>query len=284
LPETSIGTDSLLAKSASDLSPDDINTVFIEVILPLALPNTFTYRVPNNLIDQVEIGKRVEVQFGKQKVYSALVATIKNTPPKDYQVKYINTVLDETPIVTESQLQFWQWIAEYYMCTIGEVMNAALPSGLKLSSETRILMNPDFDIDHEGRILDDKEFMVAEALDLQEELSIKDISAILNIKTVYPIVKSLLQKKVVIVEEELIEKYKPKVVSYIGLAEEYKDTGPSFNVLALGAVQTEMLEKAFPDFKAPTTALEIADYIFNFALNGNKHYNGKLLQVSNSTP
>ncbi|UOB18521.1 SDR family NAD(P)-dependent oxidoreductase [Abyssalbus ytuae] len=68
------------------------------------------------------------------------------------------------------------------------------------------------------------------------------------------------------------------------LAEEYKETGPSFNVLALGAVQTEMLSEAFPGYKAPLTALEMAKYIFDFALTGNKYYNGKLLQVSSSTP
>ncbi|MFH4967016.1 SDR family oxidoreductase [Gaetbulibacter sp. M240] len=68
------------------------------------------------------------------------------------------------------------------------------------------------------------------------------------------------------------------------LAEEYKESGISFNVLALGAVQTEMLEEAFPGYQAPTTALEMAEYIFEFSLKGNKYYNGKLLQVSNSTP
>ncbi|NDF36080.1 MAG: hypothetical protein EB154_09625 [Nitrosopumilaceae archaeon] len=105
----------------------------------------YTYRVPNVLFEDVAVGKRVIVQFGKTRVYSALVQSIHNQPPAEYEAKYINSVLDESPLISQEQLNFWQWMSEYYMCSLGDVMSAALPAPFKLASESTIILNPEFD-------------------------------------------------------------------------------------------------------------------------------------------
>ena len=117
-------------------------TLFADVILPLPLPKLYTYRIPFEMNDEVLIGARVIVQFGSKRVLSCIVADIHDQAPADYQAKYILDVLDDTPIVTVPQLKLFKWIADYYMCTLGEVINAALPSALKLSSESRIQLHP----------------------------------------------------------------------------------------------------------------------------------------------
>src|SRR5271154_4490386 len=109
-------------------------TLFVEVILPLAIAKNYTYRVPYEMNSAVMPGKRVVVQFGKSKLYTAIIISIGTLAPEKYEAKYIIEVLDDRPVVTHEQLIFWQWLAEYYMCNVGEVMNAALPSALKLAS------------------------------------------------------------------------------------------------------------------------------------------------------
>lgn len=139
--------------------------MFADVILPLALERNYTFGIPVELQDKVKQGCRVEVQFGKRKIYSGIVKTIHAVKPEYYEVKPIRNLLDEEPIVTSAQLKFWEWMASYYMCTEGEVMNAALPSHLKLVSETYIVLNEDIEID--SLSLSDDEFMVVEALQVK---------------------------------------------------------------------------------------------------------------------
>ena len=122
----------------------DRETLFVEVILPLAIAKNYTYRVPYEMNDSVAVGKRAVVQFGKSKLYTAIIASIGKLAPEKYEAKYLIEVLDDRPVVTSDQLRFWQWMSEYYMCTLGEVMNAALPSALKLASETKIVLNKVF--------------------------------------------------------------------------------------------------------------------------------------------
>jgi len=193
-------------------------TKFADVILPLAIPRLYTYRVPYELNDQLTVGQRVVVQFGRSKLFAALVRQIHETAPAQYQAKYIDSILDPEPIVNETQFALWDWISSYYLCTIGEVMIAALPSGLKLTSETRLVLNPSFDEDYSN--LSDQEFLITEALEVQQVLSIQDVGNILDRKTVYPIIKALIEKGVILIEEELKERYTPKVVSYVRLNEE----------------------------------------------------------------
>ncbi|MBT5402569.1 MAG: primosomal protein N' [Crocinitomicaceae bacterium] len=194
-------------------------TQFVDVILPVAVPKLYTYRVPVELTGFVISGQRVIVEFGKRKRYSAIIRKVHGVAPMAYQAKYIEAILDPLPIVTEDQFKFWEWIATYYMCTIGEVMLAALPSALKLASETRIVSNPDFNRDYQQ--LTDSEYLIVEAIEIRNVLSLLEISEILDQKTVYPLIKSLLEKKAVLVEEELINKYKPKIDKYVRLTADY---------------------------------------------------------------
>jgi len=146
-------------------------SIFVDVILPLAVPNLFTYRVPFDLNDSVEVGKRVIVQFGKKKLYSGIIHSYHETPPKNYEAKYVDSILDEYPIVNQEQLKFWKWISTYYLCTIGEVMNAALPTGLKLVSKTKIILNKAVEIDVKS--LSEKEYLIIEALEISSILKHK---------------------------------------------------------------------------------------------------------------
>jgi len=180
---------------------------FAEVILPLALPQNFTYRIPPHQLDDIAVGKRVIVQFGKRKLYTALVFEIHQNAPVDFEPKDILEIEDELPVVTRAQLDFWRWMANYYLCSMGEVMTAALPSGLKLESETVVLRNLGKKVDDEE--LNDHEFLVVEALDQKSELSIGEIADITNLKNPLKIIQLLLGKRYVVLKEEIKGGYKP---------------------------------------------------------------------------
>ena len=190
-------------------------TLFVDVILPLAVPNLYTYRVPYDWNDFIIPGQRVVVQFGKGKLYSALVRVVHENPPKQYTAKYIESILDEEPIVNQKQFELWDWMCKYYMCTIGDVMVAALPGGLKLSSETKVLLNADYQLSSNKSQLSEKEHLIVDALDLRNVLSLNEISEIIEQKTVYPVIKGLIEKGIVVIQEELKEKYKPKIETFL---------------------------------------------------------------------
>lgn len=194
-------------------------TLFAEILLPLPVPGAFTYRVPFEMNDEIEVGRRVVVQFGKNKIYTGLVKTVHERVPQGFVPKYVLAILDPTPIINQLQFKFWDWIANYYMCFPGEVMNVALPSALKLASETRIVQNPDFNGD--TSILNDKEYLIAEAIDIQKTLTVSEVSRIVEYKKVIPLIKNLIEKKVVMVEEELTDSYKPKVETFVRLSQDY---------------------------------------------------------------
>ncbi|WP_257669277.1 replication restart helicase PriA [Parapedobacter tibetensis] len=196
-------------------------TLFVEVILPLAISKTYTYRVPNAWNDQVAIGKRVIVQFGKNKVYSAIIYRVTDQPPGLYEAKYILDVLDDTRIVEDTQLQLWEWIATYYLCRLGEVMQAALPAALKLASETKIIAVDTGLVDRSE--LNDKEYLILDALDISPELKVSDIVKLLGQKTVFPILKRLFDKGLIMISEEVSAKYKPRMKAFIRLHGEYAD-------------------------------------------------------------
>jgi primosomal protein N' (replication factor Y) len=188
-------------------------TYFVDVVLPLSIPNTYTYRLPYELNDYIKTGIRVIVPFGRKKLYTGIVAKIHQEVPKNYQVKYVDSILDKEPIIIANQFKLWKWISEYYMANLGDVMNAALPSNFKLGSETKICIHPDFDKDYDK--LTDQEYLIIEALELQEELSLKEVSEILEIKTIQSHIKKLIDKKAAIVSEELKSKYRPKYKSFV---------------------------------------------------------------------
>lgn len=196
-------------------------TLFADVLLPLPLPGYYTYRVPFELNDIVQPGLRVVVQFGKKRIYTALIRKIHSDAPKVSDIKYILSILENDALVNEKQLQFWEWIASYYMCTPGEVMNAAVPSALKLESETKIMLNPSFDGDIS--LLTEKELLIAEALTAQKVLTITDVTKLADQKKIIPLIKTLIEKNVIIPEEELISRYKPKTETFVKIREIYLD-------------------------------------------------------------
>jgi primosomal protein N' (replication factor Y) len=231
----------------AEVQHTDRETLFVEVILPLAIAKNYTYRVPFQLNDAIEIGKRVVVQFGKSKLYTAIIFAIGTQAPEKYEAKYLMEVLDDRPVVTIQQLQFWQWLAEYYMCNMGEVMNAALPSALKLASETKIELNKDFEFDKAS--LHDKEYLIVEALEIQPELTVGDIVKLLGQKTVMPILKSLFEKNIIHISEEVSERYKPRKRTFITL-------NPIYN-------NQDNLKELFPilEKRAPKQADALLAYI-----------------------
>jgi primosomal protein N' (replication factor Y) len=220
---------------------EERETLFVEVILPLSLVKNYLYRVPFDLNAQVQVGKRVIVQFGKSKIYTALIKTITKAAPQVYEAKYILDVIDEVPVVNPNQFKFWDWMCRYYMCNAGDLMSAALPTGLKLASETVIMLREDGLSD--DLILTEREATIIDFLKKQSKLSIAEISTILGIKTVFPVIKSLLDKEVVYVVEEVVEKYKPLLKSYLSLNPFYTEgrLKDLFDILERAPKQTDAL-------------------------------------------
>ena len=192
---------------------------YIDVIIPIPLQKLFTYSISASEANFLEKGMRVAVPFGGAKIYTGIVVDIHQTPPTAYEAKEIHQILDDVPLVSDLQLQFWQWIASYYMCTLGDVMRAALPSAFILESETSIVKNKGVSI-NESELKDD-EFLVFEALQYQSSLKVQDVMGILDKKQVLPIINRLIEKNVVFLEEEVYEKYRPKLVRYVKLNVNY---------------------------------------------------------------
>ncbi len=193
---------------------------FADIILPVPIPKMFTYKIPTLLKPQIQIGARVIVQFGKKKVLTGIIGKVHNKPPQAYEAKPILDILDLQPSVNPLQIRFWVWMAEYYCCHIGEVMHAALPSGLRLSSESKIQLNPNFDREESNYPLDMREEKILEALETKEEISYEDCEKILGIKTIHPILKSLVTKEAILIFEKVQEKYTPKVETRIRFTKE----------------------------------------------------------------
>lgn len=194
---------------------------FIEVVLPLAVNKTFTYQVSETEFHYIQKGMRVAVPFGKTKIYTALVISKHNNPPQLYQPKEIHQILDEKPVVNSFQLEHWNWIANYYMCSLGEVFRAAMPTGFILESETIVSSSNNDEVDKNQ--LQDDEYLIIEALENQSSISIQEVSKILGKKTVLPILNKMLQKGVLVLQEEIKETYKPKLTRYVKLHETYSN-------------------------------------------------------------
>ncbi|MGI9552758.1 MAG: replication restart helicase PriA, partial [Aurantibacter sp.] len=181
---------------------------FINVILPIPLEKQFTYSITEQEFELLSIGMRVAVPFGKSKIYTGLVHTVHSSPPKVYEAKPIHEILDDSPLVNERQLQHWQWIADYYMCTLGEVFRSAIPSAFLLESETLILLNKKNQVDENN--LRDDEFLVFEALQHQSMLRVKEVADIVEKKNILPVLNRLLKKGIIVLKEEIYEQYRPK--------------------------------------------------------------------------
>ncbi len=196
-------------------------TLFADVMLPVPVPKLFTYRVPLAFNEHIGIGYRVVVQFGKKKVLTGVVAALHQHPPKEYEAKYILDVLDEYPHVNDRQLELFAWMAKYYLCTRGEVLNAALPSGLKLHSESKIQLNPDFNAEESEEEFTEREQRLLETLAKKKVLDYSEVAVALNIKTYQPVIKSLILKGAILIFEELRDKYSPKREKRFRLRKKY---------------------------------------------------------------
>ena len=229
--------------SNESFHPVSSSGIYASVILPIAVPKPYTYFIPTEMTALVQPGIRVEVQLGKKKLYSALVLEIVDAPPEGTKPKPILSLIDKSPIVDEIQLKLWRWMAKYYACSLGEVMVAALPAGLKMSSETTIVISPLFTDDF--TMLSNKEYLIAEALSHRGELSVDDVQKILGQKTVFPLLYRLLEKKIIYLKEGLKESYKPKKIGCVRLQEPYA-TEPilleeAFELVTRSQKQTEAL-------------------------------------------
>ncbi|TGD78903.1 replication restart helicase PriA [Hymenobacter wooponensis] len=240
-------------------------TLFADVILPLPLPKLYTYRVPFELNDQVVIGGRVIVQFGAKKTLSCIVAAVHETPPANYQAKYILEFIDDAPVVTQPQLKLFRWMADYYLCTLGEVINAALPAALKLSSESRVQLHPAFEAETNPYPLSEQEKKIVEALSTGEEgksMTFTEVGDLLGIASFHKYIKSLMQKDVVFLFEHLSDKYSPKVVKKVRLAHHY--------------VAEAALEQLFTQLASKAKQLDVLmRYLQRVPVYQNEHANHK---------
>jgi primosomal protein N' (replication factor Y) len=194
---------------------------YIDVIVPIALEQRFTYSITQQESEHLKVGMRVAVPFGKRKVYTAIVAKIHENPPVRYEAKPIEEILENTPTVTLEQLKLWKWIANYYLCTEGEILKSALPSSLLIESETAIEPHPDFDIQtiDEDETLTDEEYLILQALQKQPLLKIGEIVLILNKKTIFPVINAMAEKCLILVNQEFNRQYKPKLKKYLKVKE-----------------------------------------------------------------
>ncbi|MBZ5856344.1 replication restart helicase PriA [Flavihumibacter profundi] len=181
---------------------------YVEVLIPLALPRNYTWKVPPHLVQGIKPGIRVEVILGRNKKYAGIVKSLHQEKPAAFEPKEVLNVLDDSPIIFHQQLKLWEWLANYYMCSEGEVMQAALPTHFKLSSETVLLFNEDAGDDFTQ--LDEEEFLVAEALSIRKELRLTEVQQLLDATHVYPVIKRMIEKKICLVWEELKQNYKEK--------------------------------------------------------------------------
>ena len=241
---------------------------FVEVILPLSLAKTFTYSISEAEFNYIKKGMRVAVPFGKSKIYTALVIELHQNAPTLYEPKEIHQILDEKPLVTEIQIAHWQWIASYYMCAIGDVFRGAIPSALLLESETVIFQKQDVFVD-ESQLSDD-EFLIYQALQQQSSLKVQDIIAILNKKNIFPILQKLIDKNILVLQEEMLENYKPKLVRYVRL-------NPKFD-------SNEGLGELLETLKNATKQKEIVLTYFQLSATEKKPITvKKLTETANST-
>lgn len=241
---------------------------FVNVILPVPVENTFTYKINAAEFEFIKPGMRIAVPFGKSKIYTALAVNVHQEEPTVYEAKDIEQILDDEPVVTQVQMHFWQWIANYYMCTIGEVMRASLPSAFLIESETIIKRKTILEeIPDE---LEEDQYLILEALQSSPILKVQEVMNILQKKKVLPQIRSLMDQGFVDVEEEIYEAYKPKLVKYIKLAADYE--------------KEEMMHQALDELSRAPKQREILLNYFSLKAKSTKPIKAKdLLKVADAS-
>lgn len=200
---------------------EERTTWFVDLILPVPIRNLFTYRVPFEFNHSILIGQRVIVPFGKKKRITGIIAKIHSTPPSEYTAKYFDYLLDDLPIVTESQLAFWNWISEYYFAAIGEVMAAALPANFKLASETVVQIHPDYAGKMED--LNPKEQLIMHALAERDRIELNDLAEISESSNIALVIKKMIEKGLIITQEEINQRYSAKTATFVRLNPELSE-------------------------------------------------------------
>ncbi|MBM3412516.1 MAG: primosomal protein N' [Bacteroidetes bacterium] len=204
--------------------------LYADVLVPAALPVTYTWSVPDSFQRIIQVGSRVEVNLGKKKRYTGIVVRLMDKNHSNFYLKPILQVLDTKPLVTPLQIVLWNWIAQYYLCTEGEVMAAALPAHFRLNSDTTLIYNAEASENFSQ--LNDDEYLVAEALFLQKKLQVDQVQTLLGKKNIAPIVQRLLQKNICELAESLTEKYKPKLAAFVTLSPPYSNPSKWEELLA----------------------------------------------------
>nr|WP_321406883.1 primosomal protein N' [uncultured Carboxylicivirga sp.] len=246
---------------------------FADIILPVPLPRLFTYSIPDDMNSMVEVGKRVVVSFGKKKSYSGIVYKIHNNEPKEYETKPIVSLLDSEPIVNKEQLRFWDWLAEYYQCTLGEVYKAALPSGLKMESETNVIYNAEFVAEKPLSANEDK---ILDIVSAKKVCTINELNQLSGLKNCLPIIKRLLEFNALFVSEKLKENYKAKTEKVLSLHHSHRDE--------------QSMHLAFDNLSRAPKQLELLMSFLSLSGGMNKANNGavvtrqELLKKNNASP
>jgi primosomal protein N' (replication factor Y) len=227
--------------------------VFVDVVLPVSLPNLYTYHIEGeDNIRSISPGIRVSVQFGKRKLFTALVVKVHNSPPADYKTKPILALLDNTPVVKEWQIGFWKWLSEYYMCTIGDVFVAALPNGLRPEGQTSIYLE---ELPSEGIKLSASEEGIWNILNHNPGISIEKLNPLVENKQVMPLLKRLMDKRLISFEESLKEKHKPNKVEYLKLHPELQIEA------ALSEILNRLERRAPKQSNTLMTYLQLSGYV-----------------------
>ena len=190
---------------------------FAQIILPLNLKGTFTYKVSEEFLPKLALGMRVLVPFGGKKIYTGIVAEIHENEPETFLPKEIHSILDADAIVPKAQLQFWKWLSEYYLCNIGEIYRFAFPSSLKLESETYLKRNLNKEIDWE--VLDANETYLLQALEVKSLINLSEIEAFIPKKEIIKTINTLIDEQYILIDEQIFEKYRAKEVAYLKIDE-----------------------------------------------------------------
>ena len=191
---------------------------FAQIILPLNLKGTFTYKVPAELAEKIEIGMRVLIPFGGKKIYTGIVFDLHDLAPENFEPKEIINLLDDSPILPKEQISFWTWLSEYYLCNIGEIYRFAFPSSLKLESETYLKLKSGATIDFQN--LDVNEMYLIQALEVRQLINLTEIEAFIPKKEIVKTIKSLIDLQYIEIDEKIAEKYKAKEIAFLKINEE----------------------------------------------------------------
>ncbi|SIQ43788.1 replication restart DNA helicase PriA [Chryseobacterium sp. RU37D] len=191
---------------------------YAQIVLPLNLKGSFTYKVPEELQSEIQPGMRVLVPFGGKKIYTGIVFELHGNAPENFIVKEVISILDDKPILPKEQIKFWNWLSDYYLCSLGEIYRFAFPSSLKLESETYLKLKPNITVDFEN--LDVNEMYLIQALEVRQLINLTDIEAFIPKKDIIKTINSLIDLQYIEIDEKIAEKYKAKEVAYVKINDE----------------------------------------------------------------